>query len=170
MRIATLGGTASIEYSISVIPGRRFYPCRKHLFNYRDKRKSQRNQRDAAFPGADQPQCGRPDSSRRPGGSECVVLLHRHGRGKCRQPPLWVWGHGFAAQVLLLACCSQETMSAEAPCRGRKIWTSTRSRPTARYLTAIVTAGLRGLVWPATLITTGTASPATMPDGTTALI
>src|SRR6185369_16823943 len=112
MRIATLGGTASIEYSISVIPGRRFYPCRKHLFNYRDKRKSQRNQRDAAFPGADQPQCGRPDSSRRPGGSECVVLLHRHSRGKCRQPPLWVWGHGFAAQVLLLACCSQETMSA----------------------------------------------------------
>ena len=36
MRIATLGGNASIEYSISVIPGRRFYPCRKHLFNYRD--------------------------------------------------------------------------------------------------------------------------------------
>jgi hypothetical protein len=27
-----------------------------------------------------------------------------------------------------------------------------------------------GLVWPATLITTGTASPAAIPDGTTALI
>src|ERR1022692_3619685 len=38
------------------------------------------------------------------------------------------------------------------------------------YFTAMVTAGLMGLVWPATLITTGTASPVTIPDGTTALI
>src|ERR1017187_2520900 len=38
------------------------------------------------------------------------------------------------------------------------------------YFTAIVTAGLMGLVCPATLITTGTASPVTIPDGTTALI
>ena|ERR1022692_461434 len=38
------------------------------------------------------------------------------------------------------------------------------------YFTAIVTGGLIGLVCPATPITTGTASPAMIPDGTTALI
>lgn len=38
------------------------------------------------------------------------------------------------------------------------------------YFTAIVTGGLIGLVCPATLITTGTAFPVTIPDGTTALI
>src|SRR5579863_7958215 len=42
--------------------------------------------------------------------------------------------------------------------------------PRHGYFTAIVTAGLIGLVWTATLMTTGTASPVAIPEGTTALI